>query len=111
MKNLTRLRLITLLLLSSGLICVWPSFVSAQDGCDFSTVSGTAAGIWTLDAEGVVQGATEHCGCCGPDGAQPGKCGTELNTNFGMGDADIHVVQSGNIISASEGDVNGNLFT
>ncbi len=110
MNNLNSIRLIALLLISTVLIGGRPSFISAQDACDFSTVSGQVAGVWTLAADGIVEGATEHCGCCGANGAQPGRCGKELNSNFEMGDADIHVLQSGNVFSAYEGDVNSILF-
>lgn len=68
------------------------------------------AGTWALDATGTVEGATVDTPCCGGGGAQPGDCGLALNGPFGMGDADIHVTQSGNTLYASEGDVNGNPF-
>ena len=68
------------------------------------------AGQWILDATGTVKGATENTPCCPDDGAQPGRCGVELNALFHMGDPDITVTQTGSTLSASEGDPNGNPF-
>jgi len=77
-------------------------------GCNYLNDSDCETeGVWELAANGVVTGATENCGCCGPEGAQPGECGTELNGPFGMGDPDIHVQYLDNSVYASEGDVNG----
>lgn len=100
-KTLIRRGLVALIFLIS-IIVFSSSIVAAQDA--------KVAGIWILDAEGVVEGATEHAPCCPPEGAQPGECGTGLNGPFRMGDPDIHVQQSGNTIFASEGDVNGTPF-
>lgn len=99
MKNLTRFCLVTLLLLSSSLISPWPSLVLAQNA--------DVAGIWSLSAQGISTGCTEHTPC---QTFPPYLCGTDICGSFQMGDPDIHVSQSGNILSAMEIDTNGMSF-
>lgn len=100
MKNSTKFCSVALLLLSSSLISPWPSLVLAQNA--------DVAGIWSLSAQGISVGCTEHTPC---QTAPPYLCGIDICGSFQMGDPDIHVSQSGTMLTASEGDVNGNPFT
>lgn len=102
MKNLTRFRLITSVLLFSGLISAWPYLVLAQNG-DIS-------GIWDLVAQGISVGCTEHTPC-GGNIPPYNRCGTDVCGFFQMGDPYIHVSQSGTVISASGVDCNGHPYT
>ena len=64
-------------------------------------------GTWNLVAQGVSQGCTEHTPC---QVHPPYLCGTALCGSFKMGDQDIQVSQTVNVLSSSEEDANGQPF-
>ena len=65
-------------------------------------------GTWSLVAEGVSQGCTEHTPC---QVHPPYLCGTALCGSFNMGYQDIQVSQAVNKLLSSEVDANGQPFT
>jgi hypothetical protein len=70
--------------------------------------TGDLSGLWNLSAQGNSQGCTAHTPCMSDP---PYLCGTSICGSFQMGDSDIRVSQAGNVLSASEVDVNGYPFT
>ncbi len=104
---------ISLCIFATIMILIVSAIADGSDPTSLTEASesdNSLAGQWLLKATGTVQGATENTPCCPSEGAQPDKCGTELNAEFIMGDADITVGQTGNTLSAHEPDINGNIF-
>jgi len=71
-------------------------------------VSAIPREIWTLEAQGISTGCTDHTPC---QSDPPYKCGTAICGSFEMGDSNIQINRSGNEFSVSQVDFNSHPFT